>query len=70
MKLIPLFEGELRFDETTEVGFPTHGEDGDCWRTSRATVPFPASGCPASFGGRTTRAGAPTAPGFPASQVC
>ena len=29
MKLIPLFEGELRFDETTEVGFPTHGEDGD-----------------------------------------
>jgi len=23
MKLIPLFEGELRFDETTEVGFPT-----------------------------------------------
>jgi hypothetical protein len=29
MKLIPLSEGELRFDETTEVGFPTHGEDGD-----------------------------------------
>ena len=29
MKLIPLFEGELRFDESTEVGFPTHGEDGD-----------------------------------------
>jgi hypothetical protein len=29
VKLIPLFEGELRFDETTEVGFPTHGEDGD-----------------------------------------
>ncbi|HJQ51602.1 MAG TPA: hypothetical protein VJ838_13900 [Gaiellaceae bacterium] len=29
MKLIPLFEGELRFDETTEVGFPTYGEDGD-----------------------------------------
>jgi|1185.fasta_scaffold145341_1 hypothetical protein len=29
MKLVPLFEGELRFDETTEVGFPTHGEDGD-----------------------------------------
>ena len=29
MKLIPLCEGELRFDETTEVGFPTHGEDGD-----------------------------------------
>ena len=29
MKLVPLFEGELRFDEATEVGFPTHGEDGD-----------------------------------------
>jgi hypothetical protein len=29
MKLIPLFEGELRFDETTEVGFPTYGDDGD-----------------------------------------
>jgi hypothetical protein len=29
MKLIPLFEGELQFDETTEVGFPTYGEDGD-----------------------------------------
>jgi len=24
MKLIPLFEGELRFDETTEVGFPAY----------------------------------------------
>jgi hypothetical protein len=32
MKLIPLFEGELRFDETTEVGFPTYGEDGECVR--------------------------------------
>jgi hypothetical protein len=29
MKLGLLFEGELLFDETTEVGFPTHGEDGD-----------------------------------------
>jgi hypothetical protein len=29
MKLIPLFDGELRFDETTEVAFPSHGEDGD-----------------------------------------
>jgi hypothetical protein len=24
-----LFEGQLRFDEATEVGFPSHGEDGD-----------------------------------------
>jgi len=29
MKLVPLFEGELVFDETTEVGFPTYEEDGD-----------------------------------------
>jgi hypothetical protein len=29
MKLALLFEGELEFDETTEVGFPTHDEDGD-----------------------------------------
>jgi hypothetical protein len=29
MKLALLFEGELVFDETTEVGFPTHQEDGD-----------------------------------------
>jgi hypothetical protein len=29
MKLVPLFKGELEFDETTEVGFPTHDEDGD-----------------------------------------
>jgi hypothetical protein len=29
MKLIPLFDGELRFDERTEVAFPSHGEDGD-----------------------------------------
>jgi hypothetical protein len=29
MKLNPLFEGELRFDEATEVGFPAYGEDGD-----------------------------------------
>jgi hypothetical protein len=29
MKLIPLFEGELEFDENTEVGFPTHEDDGD-----------------------------------------
>lgn len=29
MRLVPLFEGELRFDETTEVGFASHGEDGD-----------------------------------------
>ena len=29
MKLIPLFDGELRFDETTEVAFPSHGQDGD-----------------------------------------
>lgn len=29
MRLIPLFEAELRFDEDTEVGFPTFGEDGD-----------------------------------------
>lgn len=29
MRLVPLFEGELRFDESTEVGFPAAGEDGD-----------------------------------------
>lgn len=31
MKLIPLFEGQLRFDESTEVGFSTlaNSEDGD-----------------------------------------
>jgi hypothetical protein len=29
MKPVPLFAGELEFDETTEVGFPTHDEDGD-----------------------------------------
>lgn len=29
MKLIPLFEGELEFDEDTEVGFPTYEDDGD-----------------------------------------
>ena len=29
VRLVPLFEGELRFDESTEVGFPAHGEDGD-----------------------------------------
>src|SRR5690242_18189369 len=29
MKLNPLFEGELRFDESNEVGFPAYGEDGD-----------------------------------------
>ncbi len=29
MQLVPLFEGELIFDESTEVGFPTSGEDGD-----------------------------------------
>jgi hypothetical protein len=29
MKLIPLFEGELQFDETTEVGVQIHGDDGD-----------------------------------------
>ena len=29
MKLLPLFEGELVYDETTEVGFPTYGDDGD-----------------------------------------
>ena len=29
MKLVPLFEGEFVYNETTEVGFPTHGEDGD-----------------------------------------
>jgi hypothetical protein len=29
MKLGLLFEGELLFDETTEVGFPAYGDDGD-----------------------------------------
>ena len=29
MQLVPLFEGELVFDESTEVGFPTYAEDGD-----------------------------------------
>jgi hypothetical protein len=29
VRLVPLFEGELRFDEATEVGFPAHREDGD-----------------------------------------
>jgi hypothetical protein len=31
LKLIPLFEGQLRFDESTEVGFSTlaNSEDGD-----------------------------------------
>ncbi len=29
MRLVELFEGELRFDESTEVGFPAHGDDGD-----------------------------------------
>jgi hypothetical protein len=29
MRLVPLFEGELIFDETTEVAFPSYGEDGD-----------------------------------------
>ena len=29
MKIVPLFEGELVFDETTEIGFPSHGDDGD-----------------------------------------
>ena len=33
MKLLPLFEGELVFDEATEVGFPSHGDDGD-WGAS------------------------------------
>jgi hypothetical protein len=29
MRLVPLFEGELIYDESTEIGFPTYGEDGD-----------------------------------------
>lgn len=29
MKIVPLFEGELVFDETTEIAFPICGEDGD-----------------------------------------
>jgi len=29
VKLLPLFEGELVYDETTEIGFPTYAEDGD-----------------------------------------
>ncbi len=29
MRLIPLFDGELEFDEATEVGFATYGDDGD-----------------------------------------
>jgi len=29
MQTVALFEGELRFDETTEVGFRTYGADGD-----------------------------------------
>src|SRR5690242_19427956 len=29
MDLLPLFEGDLEFDETTEVGFATHADDGD-----------------------------------------
>jgi Protein of unknown function (DUF3237) len=29
MRLEPLFEGELVFDEATEVAFPAYGEDGD-----------------------------------------
>lgn len=29
MRLVPLFDGELSFDETTEVGFPTYDTDGD-----------------------------------------
>src|ERR1051325_7749344 len=29
MKLALLFEGELCFEQASDVGFPTHGEDGD-----------------------------------------
>jgi uncharacterized protein DUF3237 len=29
MKIVPLFEGELVFDETTEIAFPICGEDDD-----------------------------------------
>ncbi len=61
MKLVPLFEGELQFDET-EVGFPTHGEMGTGSLTSKVTVPCLVSGWLVSFGGRTTPVGAPIAP--------
>jgi hypothetical protein len=29
MELVLLFEGLLRFDESSEVGFPAHGDDSD-----------------------------------------
>ena len=70
MKLIPLFEGELRFDETTEVGFPTHGEDGDWLAYVEGDGAVSGERLSGELRWTNHRAGAPTAPGFPASQVC
>src|SRR5215470_19219666 len=40
MQTVALFEGELRFDETTEVAFRTYGADGDwvCYVTGDGHV--------------------------------
>lgn len=63
MKLVPLFEGELVYDESTEIGFPLTLMTATGSPTFRATAQSAASACRASFAGRTTLADARTEPG-------
>jgi hypothetical protein len=64
MRLVPLFEGELIYDESTEIGFPTYVRTATGPRTFKARARSAASAWGASSAGRTAPADGPTEPGF------
>ena len=65
MKLHPLFDGELRYDESTEAGVAAFGKSGDIAPTPRAMDASLASDSAAGCGGRIMLAAGPTASACP-----